>query len=206
VVYAVEWLPDGETLAMVCLDGTAVALRIEADEVISWNPGHSRGITSVCLLSAPENPGSGLLAVTGSIDQTLRVTDLLRDEGVRSLDNHTGAVHSVSVRPAVEGIPVISSIADDRTVRFWQPTIGRMMRFARLPAVPLCQVWLGRGESLAVGCADGHLRVIDPDTVQILRDEPVDDVPLTELAAHPESESVAVGTFDGRLRLLHLQK
>ena len=68
---------------------------------------------------------------------------------------------------------MVASISEDRTVRFWQPTIGRMVRFAKLESKPLDIVWLSDGRHVAVSCEDGHVRLIDPATVQVAADIPV---------------------------------
>ena len=68
------------------------------------------------------------------MDQSLRVWDQSSGAIVRVLDNHTDEVRDLAPRPRGEGLPMIASAAADRTVRLWQPTIGRLVRFARLPA------------------------------------------------------------------------
>lgn len=73
-------------------------------------------------------------------------------------------------------------------IRLWQPTIGRMVRFARLPAVPLDVAWSRGGEELVAGCDDGRVRRIDPDTVEIL-----DTIDTLEGRVY----AVAAGHLDG---------
>jgi hypothetical protein len=48
-----------------------------------------------------------------------------------------------------------------------------MMRFKRLPSVPLSVLWANDGTRLVAGCADGRVRVIDPDSLDIFQDQPV---------------------------------
>ena len=59
------------------------------------------------------------------------------------------------------------STSEDRTVRLWQPEIGRMVRFVRLGSIPRRVVNLADGD-LAVGCDDGTVIVIDPLEMKIV--------------------------------------
>ena len=38
---------------------------------------------------------------------------------------------------------MVASASADRTIRIWQPTIGRLVRYVRLEAEPLSIAWLG---------------------------------------------------------------
>ena len=99
---------------------------------------------------------------------------------------------------------IVASISDDRTVRFWQPTIGRIMRFARLESVPLCLTWSRDGRRLVTGCADGAVRVIDPQTTALAHTETIDEGPLLSIAALPGSPIAIVGSHSGALRRVTL--
>ena len=128
--------------------------------------GHSRSVLSVEALR--END----LFVTAGVDQMLRVwpADLAEYESpqsLRNLDNHTGAVCDLALRPGQQPLPLVASASVDKTVRLWQPTIGRLVKFARVPVEPTCLAWSRDGSGLAAGCADGKLRIINPATVQI---------------------------------------
>jgi WD40 repeat protein len=82
-------------------------------------------------------------------------------------------VNAVAVRPASgEAQPIVASIGEDRTARLWQPTIGRLIRFARLPSPPRALVWTPDGQRLMIGCNDGHVRVVDWETAEIIADKP----------------------------------
>jgi hypothetical protein len=63
---------------------------------------------------------------------------------------------------------MVASISEDRTVRFWQPTLGRMVRFARFKAQPVAAQWTRDGKSLVVAFADRSVRRIDPDTARVV--------------------------------------
>ena len=95
---------------------------------------------------------------------------------------------------------MVASVSDDRTVRLWQPTIGRMVRFARLNSRPLDVGWLPVGSRIVVTCSDGHLRLVDPVEVKVTKDLPAVEGWAYSLAVHPSDGSVVVGGSAGRLR------
>ena len=67
---------------------------------------------------------------------------------------------------------MIATASADRTIRFWQPTIGRMVRYIRLASEPLSLVWSPDGKRVLVSCVDGHIRVVDPTNVKVVADQP----------------------------------
>ena len=55
-------------------------------------------------------------------------------------------------------------------------------------------------ERIIVGCTDGHVRLMDPNRVQVAQDIPVLDGWEYSLAVHPSDGSLLVGGSDGQLR------
>lgn len=155
--------------------------------------GHSRGVETLCWLPDTDE------LVSAGIDQSLRVWDLASGECVRNLNQHTGAVHGIALRRGGAGLPLVASVAADRTVRFWQPTIGRMMRYVRLDAEPLCVDWLNDGKRVVVGCSDGNLRVIDFESVGVIATVPLMEGWIYAVAVHPERGEVAAAGSHGKL-------
>jgi len=155
--------------------------------------GHSRGVTALCWLP------DGETFVSGSLDQSLRVWNAETGQLIRSLSQHTGSIHALALRPSSEALPMVASAATDHTIRFWQPTIGRMMRYVRLPSEALSIAWID-GETLLASCRDGKLRVVNTSTVQIERELPAVARLGYSLAVHPGDGSVAVGGSNGELR------
>jgi WD40 repeat protein len=113
----------------------------------------------------------GRLLLSAGVDQVIRVWSC--EDGVvatpprRSLDNHADAVYQLATQPGDHAIPFLASASVDKTVRLWQPSIGRLVRFARLPTEPTSLAWSRDGNRLAVGAADGKLRIIDPGNAKV---------------------------------------
>jgi WD40 repeat protein len=192
-VMAVAWR-DASQLLTASLDR----------DIALWDPatkrptlryrGHSQGVYALCVL------GDGTTLVSGGQDQSLRVWDLQSGELLRSLNQHTAPIHALAMRPADGGLPMIASAAGDRTLRFWQPTIGRMVRYIRLEAEPLSIAWLNDGSRIAAACIDGAVRLIDADEVKVTRTFAAIDGWAYAIAIHPSDGSLIVGGVDGQLQ------
>lgn len=198
-VMSVVWI-DNTTLASSSLDHEIIVWNIETKQPTQRITGHSRGVASLCYLAEAK------LLVSAGLDQNLRVWQLPSGEPVRTLNNHTREVHQLALRPGVEGLPMIASVSNDRTVRLWQPTIGRMVRFAKLDSIPLAVAWLPSGSHFAVTCEDGHVRLIDPHTLEIRQDTPAVKGWAYSLAIHPTEATLLIGGQHGQLKRIVLEK
>ncbi len=191
-VFAGAFRNDSELLSSG-LDKRIVLWDLKAGTAIREFKGHSRGVTALCWLPDRET------FVSGSIDQSLRVWNADTGELIRSLSQHTGSIHALALRPSTEGLPMVASSATDRTIRFWQPTIGRMVRYIRLPSVALAIAWIDE-ETIVASCRDGKLRVVNTFTVQVKRELNAVAKLGYSLAVHPTDGSVAVGGLHGEIR------
>src|SRR5262249_45452163 len=89
--------------------------------------GHTGAIVAVSFST------DGQSLITASADRTLRLWDAGTGGLSRSFSQHTDAVECIAFRPMIHhsgdsAIPSCASGSDDRTVRVWQPTTGRMVR------------------------------------------------------------------------------
>ena len=164
-VLAVAWMNDS-AIATASLDHEIVVWDVITRQPIERLKGHSRGVSNLCFLRDKD------VLISSGLDQNLRVWNSKSGKMVRTLNNHTKEVHELALQPATEGLPMIASVSNDHTVRLWQPTIGRMVRFAQLSATPLAVEWLADGSQVAVAATDGYVRLIDPDTVEVLQTIP----------------------------------
>ncbi len=155
--------------------------------------GHSRSVDALCLLQ--DSP----MLISAGVDQSLRVWDLDKGKLVRNLNQHTQPIQALAIRPADGGLPMVASAAADRTIRFWQPTIGRMVRYVRLDSEPLDIAWLTNGENIAASCVDGRVRIVEADTVQLLRTIPAIEGWVYSIAVHPQDSSLAAAGVGGQI-------
>ncbi|MEW4526710.1 WD40 repeat domain-containing protein [Maioricimonas sp. JC845] len=193
LIYAAAPLPQ-HRWATASADGRVKVLDSDG-VVVQTLTGHAKGVLAAVALP------DGATLVTAGLDQSLRVWDAETGELKRTLAIHTGAVRGLAVRPSERrpAHPYVASISEDRTVRLWQPTIGRMVRFARLPVAPLSVAWTPDGRHVAAGCRDGRVRVIDPDTVEVVEEHVAGSGHVWSLAAHPLRPQFAAGGSDGNM-------
>ncbi|MCR9292423.1 MAG: WD40 repeat domain-containing protein [bacterium] len=192
-VRSVAWLNETRLLT-ASIDREIKLWNLE----MSTNPiltleGHSRSVHALCLLKDNKT------LISAGIDQSVRVWDLKSGKLIRSMNQHIKPIHALAMRPGVDGLPMIASAAGDRTIRFWQPTIGRMVRYARLDAEPLDIAWLHDGSRIVASCVDGQIRVVDPDEVKVTQTLHAMSGWAYTVAVHPEDGSILVGGSNGHL-------
>ena len=198
-VVAISWRDD-QQMVTASLDRMIHSIESGSDSSTAIKlSGHSRGVTALCVLS------DATTLVSGGEDQSLRVWNLMEQRLVRSLNQHTGPIHAIAARHSTEGLPMVASAAADRTIRFWQPTIGRMVRYARLSAEPLAIAWLD-DRRVAAACNDGRLRVVDSIEVAVTNDTEALDGWAYAIAVHPNDGTLAIGGSGGVIRRIELAR
>lgn len=193
-VRSVAWLTDTRLLT-ASIDREIKLWDLEKKaEALRTFKGHSRSVDAICVVE------NGKTLVSSGMDQSVRVWDLESARLVRSQNQHTKPVHALALRPAEGGLPMVASAAGDHTIRFWQPTIGRMVRYARLSAEPLQIAWLGHNSRIVACCVDGRIRVVDAEEVRVMQTLPAITGWAYAIAVHPYDGSVVVGGSRGQLR------
>jgi WD40 repeat protein len=191
VVYRVAWSADGTAWATASADGTCAVFPVGAESSRATFRGHSRPVTSVAFL-----PDSASV-VSAGVDQSLKLWEAASAREIRSLDNHAKGITDLALRPSPEISelpPMVATAGEDRTVRFWQPARGRLVRFARLTATPWSIAWTRDGRYLIAGCQSGRLEVIDPETAEVVKSVDGDVGRIQSLAADPQdTQQVLVG-------------
>lgn len=173
------------------LDRSLTKWDLEAKKPIKNYLGHSRAVTASCILR------SGELVTTGH-DQSVRVWNADTGELIRSLNQHSKPVYAIAVCPNSEGIPIVATAAQDRSIRFWQPSIGRMMRYVRLDKEALDIEWIDP-QLLVASCVDGKIRVVDTDNVKVIGTVSAMAGWAYAVAAHPSDGTIAVAGSEGRV-------
>jgi WD40 repeat protein len=163
VIYDADWSADGQSLATASWDSRCHVLRSNDFSMITTYSGHSQPVLAVSFV------GNSKFVVSAGVDHTIQMWTSDTGQLTRKFDNHVGAVYDVAMRPAAsnDALTWMATASEDRSVRFWQPTVGRMVRFARLESVPLCLDWNKDGSRVLAGCQDGSVREIDPVTLEV---------------------------------------
>jgi len=201
LVYRVAWSPDGTQWATAGADGICQVFDQKSGQQLVRYAGHSRAVLAIRYLP------DGKSIVSAGVDHTLRIWNNVSGQHLRTLDNHVGTVNDIAIRPMASedhdgsSVPsIVASASEDRTVRLWQPSIGRLMRFTRLPSIPRVVAWSKQGDRLLVGCNDGHLRILDPETMEIVSDKPVLQGRVHVLITTPTTPDVLVAGESGEFK------
>ena len=203
LAYDAAWNADGTRLAVAGADRAVRILAANDTDRTGSLPAtlrpHSAAVLATLWLPAED------LFLSAGVDQTIRLLNPASGATIRSFENHTGPVRDLALRPGNSvGPPLVASAASDRTVRLWQPTNNRLVRWARLPVAPTAICWTASGSHVLAACEDGRLRAVDPETVAV-----------TELAgqlagwayavvALPDGKAAAIAGERGQLRLVDL--
>jgi len=161
VVYAIAWRADGQEWVSSSWDGYCRVCKIDATASHVTMKSHSGPVFAATYLS------NGQIATAGA-DRTIVVWDSASGLPSKVLRQPIGAVHALAYQLVVHaknGEPLLASASEDRTVRFWQPSIGRMVRFQRFKNTPRSIAWTQDGSGLLVGCDDGTVFQLDAITL-----------------------------------------
>jgi WD40 repeat protein len=199
VAYDVAWSGDAAQLGLACADKTVRLQPTGGGKPAVLRP-HSAAVLAVVWL--PESD----FVLSAGVDQSIRVLAPGSGETVRSLDNHTAAVRDLALSPAQhDGPPMIASAGADRTVRFWQPTIGRLVRFARLPSAPTAICWTPDASHVLAACEDGRLRAIDAESLTVVEFARRIEGFAHAVAATPDGSAAILAGERGQLRIVSLE-
>ena len=205
-IYDAAISPDGQRILLASLDGQAVAEWLSSDlsndlsnaqqhSAVKF-AGHSGGVTGAVWLNNDA-------VATCSRDTSIRVWRADSGELLRTLSQHTGEVTLLARSPespfSTAARPLIASAGLDRTIRFWQPTIGRLVRFCRLEnQTATCMTWANDGSALLVGTSSGLVVSIDPATAEVTARWQVSEDWITSLVIS-EQQQIFFGTAEGRV-------
>lgn len=170
--------------------------------------GHAGPVLAVAF------PGSGDLLVTAGGDRSVKVWSLDGGRLQRSLNHHTEAIRALAFRPMEAGVGAgagswqefCATAGDDRTVRVWQPGLGRMVRIIRgHESAVLALTWSVDGRWLFSVGRDGVIRCVEGDSDVLRAQWRAQDDWIYALAASPDGARLASGGWGARVRVDELR-
>ncbi len=165
-IYKLAWQSNSATVLTAGGDSSVCLVEVSSGKTLRTLEGHSKGVLAVAFLPGDEQ------FLSAGIDETVRLWNSKTGDVARSFVNHTKPVTDLAVRPGGAAPPMVVTVSEDRTVRLWQPTVGRLVRFARLDTIPTAVAWAKDGSKIFAACKDGKLRVLDPDTMDVTDTQP----------------------------------
>ncbi len=211
VVTSVAWSPDGGSLAAGCHDSVIRICEPASGKVVATASNHSRAITDLAWTKTENDQQSGSVLISTSLDQSVRVFEWKADAGspelmqLRVLDLHTREVQGLAVARGASrfqnGKLTVATWGDDRTLRFWQPLSGRLLRFARLDREVVAAAWEDNGTSVIAALTNGDLVRITLATAEPSPVGPASS-PVTRVLFRKQPVELIAGDFRGQLQAL----
>lgn len=157
--------------------------------------GHSARV-----LGLAWSPDTSILTSVAS-DRAVKVWTATQSTPLRTFSQHTEAPNGIAFQPGAP-VPTCATGGDDRTVRVWQPGIGRMVRIVRNhDAAILALAYAPDGRQIYTADAAGQVRRIDAGSDEVLGSWRASEDWIHALAVHPRNEWIATGDAAGVLRL-----
>jgi WD40 repeat protein len=203
LVTGVAFHPDDQLLATASADNTVCVYRIAdggSHLVEQWRLAHTAPVRAAAFSR------DGKILLTASLDRSIKVWSSANGALLHSLGQHTDAVHSIAIRPSVDGPLVCATAGDDRTVRIWQPAVGRMVRIVRShEGAILALVFARNGQSLYSAGQEGIVRQIDAESDAILAQWQASTDWIYAMAIAHDGRLLATGDWHGRIRVKALR-
>jgi WD40 repeat protein len=132
---------------------------------------------------------------TAGVESSIQLWNPDDGNTIRRLDQHTRSVVALEfTQPDPAQAPYLVSAGEDATLRLWQPGIGRLVRFARLPSIPLAIARFGSGLTYAVAFKSGHIVRVDLNDVSVQ--------PLQETGVEDRIQAIATNETGDRLHVM----
>ena len=196
MIYQSAWSESEQYIAAASFDGLCTVYDLPQKKVVSRFNGHSKGVLTLQFWNSET-------WLSGGLDHSIRMWHSNDGTVQRTMNNHVGIViqilsESSTVNPRTRRLV---SISQDKTVRLWQPEIGRMVRLERLSSVPTAACWDSASCSIIVGCEDGVVYRLNDETLAIESQVKLSGMSIEAVAVNPlTGETVLAGS--GGLRIL----
>lgn len=198
LVQAVAPSPDNHWI--VWSDGADLRLESLIPDPAGDSPQRLLRGHSARVLGMAWSPDATLLTTVAS-DRAVKVWTTTQTTPLRTFSQHTETPSGVTFQPGAP-VPTCATAGEDRTVRIWQPGIGRMVRIVRdHDAAILVLAYAPDGRQIYTADAGGLVRRIDAGSDRVLGSWSASKDWIHALAVHPRNEWIATGDAAGKLRL-----
>jgi hypothetical protein len=193
---AVAATADGAKVAVGQQMGQVQVIEVATKRTLSQLAGVGSRVTA---LAFSEDGAILVLGTTGGMVQIQRVTP--SPEKLGDGAHHRTAVTAVAAAPKGQGF---ASADDTGQVVLWGKN-GQKQTAANVVGRGVKALLFLGEQALAVGCADGSVKILNPSSGAVLATHNVSSVAITALAFAKDKLALAVGTQSGQVTMLALE-
>src|SRR5229473_760193 len=187
---------DGAKVAVGQHLGQVQVLEVASKRTLAQMAGVSSRITA---LAFSEDGTLLVLGTTGGMVQIHRLTP--KTEKLGEGAHHRTAVTAVAAAPKGQGF---ASADDTGQVVLWGKN-GQKQAAANVVGRGVKSLLFLGDQALAVGCADGTVKILNPSSGAVLATHSVGNAAITALAFAKDKLALAVGTQSGQVTMLALE-
>jgi WD40 repeat protein len=188
-VQKVTFSQNGQLLATSSKDTTIRLWQVESGQPERVLFGHKQTVFGVRFIA------NGQYLVSASEDRTLRVWDTQSGVTMRVLQGHTASVFGIA---AVEDN--LFSASNDGTVKRWNTTLP-YQHAIDLPNEPTATAIAPNGNLIAIGFAEGALRLYDRSEGRLLPEQQAHDKRIQNLSFNSDGTWLASASFDSTAKV-----
>ncbi|WP_295460916.1 hypothetical protein [uncultured Thiodictyon sp.] len=195
-VDGIAFSADGTRVATSGVDGRVILWDVQNGTQLRVFTGHANMVFGIDFTERTGEPGAAPLIAAAGFDRTIRVWDSESTVTQRLLQGHEAGVTGIAIKGGS-----LYSAANDGTVRRWPLSLPHQ-RLLDLPSEPASATIAPDGRSVAVGFADGSLRIWGlPDLQSIAELPTAHQTIIQRLAYSPDGTLLASAGFDKLARL-----
>jgi WD40 repeat protein len=209
-VYGVSWSPDGKLLAFGCADNSLRAIDVASGKQVLYQGAHQDWVLDTTF----SKDGSHLVSV--SRDMSMKLTEVATQRFVDNITSITpgalkGGLTTVSRHPKQDIVLTGGSDGEPKIYQIFRTKARQIgddfnliRKFEPLPGRIYAAEFSPDGRQVLVGASaygTGEVRLYDAESGKLLwRFDQTG--PVYAVSFHPHGNLVAVGGFDGTVRLL----
>ena len=195
IIYALTFSPDGKTLASAGYDRVIKLWNVEKPTEPRLLEDHSDTIYALSF-----HPDGKLLA-SAAADRAVKVWDVALGKRLYTLGDSTDWVYTATWSPDGKHL---AAAGVDKSIRIWQADAegGKLAFSVFAHTQPVTRIaYSNDGKSLYSISEGKNLKVWDAATVKERLVFPPESETMLSMAVSPDQKQVAVGLFDGTLKL-----
>jgi mono/diheme cytochrome c family protein len=201
-VFGISFSPDGEKVAVGCVDKSARVLKVANGEEVLRLDQHA----DWCLATTFTTDGKRLL--TGGRDKGMKLTDLERGQFIDDINNPLEGVLCMAKHPTEDvvlyggdlGTARIYKISDNQKRTAARNDTNLMRTFERQPGPCHSVAWNGDGSQVAIGSV-GEVRIYDVKTGNKVITCSGIGGGVFAVKFHPSEKQIVCGGYDGKVRI-----